>query len=201
MRQDARRFWAHTVVFLCPFVRPVLRESALWARAAPGAALRRAASGGSAISGLPLGPHLLHALPVRHQEEAHGAPIHEVGELPGGNDRVDDVVSPERDHGLVGVQDDRGRAHGVGGYNQVLGAALVGLQVLYQCEVCVPAGTARTTTWRSATRGTPSPRRRTSSRRGTSAGTPWRPESLRRSRTGRGQKSGGPLPCGVSGPG
>src|SRR5919202_350076 len=99
-----------------------------------------------------IGHHLPHTLPVLYQEEAHSAFIHEPGELVGGNDRIAAREPSERDYwrGLIGVQDDRGRAHGVCGSNQVPGVAPVGLKVVHQYWVggitASPGPTSRSTT-------------------------------------------------------
>src|SRR5215203_1122815 len=50
-------------------------------------------------------------LPVRYHEETHGAFLHQAGDLLGAKDRVVAFEAGEVDHFLVGVQDNRGRAH------------------------------------------------------------------------------------------
>src|SRR5215217_2159925 len=50
-------------------------------------------------------------LPVRYHEEAYGAFVHQAGDLLGAKDRVVAFEAGKVDHFLVGVQDNRGRAH------------------------------------------------------------------------------------------
>src|SRR5919107_604468 len=64
---------------LDPLRRAVLRDTASRTATRVGTTIRTGSAPGSIAVGLPFGPHLLYALSVRQQEEAHGAPAHEVG--------------------------------------------------------------------------------------------------------------------------
>src|SRR3712207_6291964 len=67
-----------------------------------------------------------------YHEEAHGGLVHEICKPLDAEDPVAPRESAERYHGLVGVQDYGAGNAGIYSSDQVLGLALVGLQVIHQ---------------------------------------------------------------------